>query len=128
MNSGKFNTTTKIKISTLNGNVLKVTNYNVYEEPYEEYKIRPKCSICGGDVGCICYNYDNSDNPAEDATDGLLKRWCCEKAHCICEFLKDYNPEKYKELVKKYGDDEWSISEVLQEEFVDNDENIFCEV
>ena len=130
MSSGKFNTSTKNKLTTKYGKILKVTHYESDEAyPIMEYKIRPICSICGGDVGCVCYNNDNSDDePYDAAIKGLQQKWCCEKSHCICEFMKEYNSEKYKKLVKKYGNDEQSISDNLLEEFVDSGEDIFCEV
>jgi hypothetical protein len=129
MNSGKFNTTIKTKISTPNGNILKITHYRQRdeEEPCDEYKILPKCSICGDGI-CVCYNDDNSDDPLKDATEGLLKQWYCEKSHCICEFMKTIDEDRYKELVKKYCGDECAICEALQEEIPENDDGIFCEV
>jgi len=128
-NSGRFETTTKIKISTPYGNILKVTHYDVDEEPHNEYKMRPKCSICGGNVNCVCYNDNNSDEPLQSAIDAFQKEWCCEKIHCICEFMKSTYTDMYEELKAKYGDDEWSIVESLRGEVIDSDDDgIFCEV
>ena len=125
--TGRFNTITKNKIKTGYGIILKVTHYED-GDIYEDYKIRPKCGICGGNVGCICFNDDNSNDPLETAIESLQKTWSCEKSHCICEYLKNYSPDKYKELVKIYGNDEGSIAEELSEEYIDGGEDIFCEV
>lgn len=123
--SGKFDTTTKTKIHTEHGTILKVTIYDADERNYiTEYRIKPKCDICGGDVGCVCFHEDNSDNPYRDAFEHLIKRWLCDKAHCICTFMKDSSI--YKKLEEKYGDDEWSIAEALQEEMQYDGEDIFC--
>lgn len=128
IDSGRFNTTTKVKISTQFGTILKVTHYNIDEDPYDEYRIRPKCSKCGGDVGCVCYNYNNSDDPEQSAIDGLQSRWVCDKIHCLYEYMKEYTPEKYNKMKAIYGDDEWSIVEALQDEMQEDDNGIFCEV
>jgi hypothetical protein len=127
INTGKFYTTTKIKISTPNGNVLKVSHYNIDEEPWDEYKIRPKCSICGGDVGCVCYSENNVDDPLQKATDGLKQKWTCEKTHCVYKFLEQINSEEIKRLKLTYGEDEQAIVEELQDEYCEEEE-IFCEV
>ena len=128
--SGKFNTSIKSKILTVYGNILKVTYYRPLDEevPHDEYKIRPKCSICGGDVGCVCYNDDNSDDPLKSAIEGLQQQWCCEKPHCICEFMKTIYTDKYEELVKMYGDDEYAICDALQDMMQEDDMGIFCDV
>jgi len=127
-NSGRFNTTTKVKLSTPNGSVLKVTNYLVDEEPFDDYRIRPKCEFCGGDVGCVCYSVHEYTDPLIEATEGLLKDWCCEKIDCLYKALEKYNPDKLKSLKLTYGDDKQSIVDALMEEFTDDDTNLFCEV
>lgn len=130
-NSGKFNTSTKTKISTPHGNILKIIHYNSADEEqqHSEYKIKPKCSICGGNASCICYNDDNSDDPFQSAIDGLQKTWCCEKLHCICEFMKTIYSNRYEKLAKMYNDDEYAIYEALQEMMSEEDDyGIFCEV
>ncbi len=127
MSTGRFDTTTKTKLTTKYGKILKVTHFEYCIE-YAEYKIKPTCSICGGDVGCVCYNDDNSDAPFDSAIKGLQQEWCCEKSQCICDYVKKNNPKEYKKLTDKYGDDIWSISEVIQEEWGDYGEDIFCGV
>lgn len=128
MNEGRFDTTTKTKLTTKYGNILKVINYESEGQEQIDYKIRPTCSICGGDVSCVCYNDDNSNEPFDAAINGLQQQWCCEKPHCICEFTKTIWTEKYEELVAKYGNDEHTICEVLREEMSEDDDGIFCEI
>jgi len=129
INSGRFNTTTKVKIETPYGVILKVTNYPVCEDSYEEYKIRPKCAICGEKALCMCFTYDNSDDPEQDAIDNLQRDFTCEKPNCICKSFKKIEPEVYVKLEKKYGDDIWSICEKLQEKYyTEDDDGIFCEI
>lgn len=128
-NSGRFETTTKVKVSTPNGNVLMVNHYPVDEEPFVDYRIRPKCSICGGNAPCMCFGYDNFDDPLEEATESLLKEFVCENPHCICKIYKKIKPEEYKKLKKKYGDDVWSICEkIAKRYFTEDDDGLFCEV
>jgi hypothetical protein len=123
--TGRFETTTKDKIITENGKILKVVIYG-YEDPHEEYRIRPKCEFCGEDIGCVCYTYDNSNNPFKEAKKGLISNWCCDNIHCIYKYLKKYNREKYNELVSKYGDDEYAIVEELVLDFPEDDDGLFC--
>ncbi len=128
INSGRFETSTKVKISTPNGNVLKVTHYPIDEEPFDDYRIRPKCEFCGGDVGCVCYSEGEYDNSLSEATDGLLRDWCCEKIDCLYKALEKYNPDKLTSLKLTYGDDKWSIVDAMMEDFPEDDYGIFCEV
>jgi len=77
MSEGRFNTSTKNKLTTKYGKILKVTHYRQRDEEYPDtdYRIRPTCSICGGDVGCVCYNDDNSnDEPYDAAIKGLQQK------------------------------------------------------
>lgn len=131
-NSGRFETTTKVKIPTPFGVVLKVTIYNIDEEPIEpiiEYRIRPKCAICGENAPCMCFSYDNFDNPEQESIDTLQKELTCEKSHCICETFKKMMPEEYTRLEKEHGGDVLSICEALQEKYyTEADDGLFCEV
>ena len=105
-----------------------VTHYSD-EEPHVEYRIRPTCQFCGGDVGCICFNYDNSDDPEKEAEDGLLRNWNCERVDCTYKAIEKYNPESLIPLIKKYGDDKWSIVEEILEKYPEQDsDGIYCEV
>ncbi len=126
-NSGRFETTTKTKIDTKNGKILMVTHYSD-EKPYTDYRIRPRCEFCGGDVGCVCYNECEYDDPLTEAIDGLLRDWCCEKIDCLYKALEKYNPDKLVSLKLTYGDDKWSIVDAMMEEFPDDDYSLFCEV
>ena len=126
--SGKFDNTTKVKIETPYGNILKVTHYHIGEEPYDEYKVRPKCAICGGKALCMCFSDDNSDNPEQEAIDSLQRDFTCEKPHCICEIFKRIRPEEYAKLEMTFGNDIWSICEELQEKYyMEDDDGLFCE-
>lgn len=128
-NSGRFETTTKTKIQTPKGNILKVTHYDIDEEPYDKYKVRPKCSICGENISCLCYNDDNSDDPLQSAINTFYREWACNNIHCICEYMKTHYTRKYEELATIFGDDESAIVESLLDEMSDyDDESIFCEI
>jgi hypothetical protein len=130
-NSGRFETTTKIKINTPHGSILKVVHYEIDEEPHDEYKVRQKCSICNGSTICLCYNDNNSDDPLQSAIDSLSRKWYCDKVHCICEYIKKNLPDKYEELRAAYNNNESAMVESLQDEiFVDDndDDEIFCEI
>ena len=129
--SGQFETTTKVKINTPQGNILKVAHYEIDEEPYDEYKVRQKCSVCGESTICLCYNDNNSDDPLQSAIDSFSKEWCCDKVHCIYEYIKKNLLDKYEELRAAYNNDESAMVESLQDEiFVDDsdDNGIFCEI
>jgi hypothetical protein len=126
--SGKFDTSTKTKLTTKFGKILKVTSYESEGQEFVEYRIKPKCSYCGGDVGCVCYHDDNSDEPYDAAIRGLQTGWICEKVDCIITYLKENNPEHYTELTKEFGDDKLSIVEYLQEQMCEDNSEIFCEV
>lgn len=118
--AGRFETSTKTKISTEYGTVLKVTTY--YDEGYveEDYKIKPKCTVCGGGVECLCYD------SFETAIDNLKKEWVCCGNICIVEDIKKSNPDYYEELVKKFGDDIDSIADEIRENWPELDEGELC--
>lgn len=118
--AGRFETSTKTKITTEHGTVLKVTVYN--DEGYIEdnYKIKPKCSVCGEGIECLCYD------SLETAIDNLKREWVCCNANCIVKDTKKSNPNYYEELARKFGDDIDSIADEIRENWPELGEGELC--
>ncbi len=127
--AGRFNTETKTKISTEHGTILKVTLYLEDNFVIEEYRIRPKCDECGGDLDCICFNENNSDKPFEDAIINLKRKWICARPQCQVNYLKKDDPEYYKELFDSYnGNIEEMAQGLLDDMDSDLDEGELCSI
>lgn len=126
----RFDNTTKTKIVTEHGTVLKVDYYDADGEHYIDYKIRPRCSICGKVVDCVCYNEDNSDNPFNTALSSLKTKWTCDNSNCLVEFMEKHNPDLLSQIKKEHGNDPDEISYALIAIlFIDNVESDgeFCD-
>lgn len=125
--AGRFPTSTKTKIKTEWGTILKITTYDPDDgefPPKEEYKIKPKCQFCGNPVDCYCYNDDNCDSGMdlfEKALEDLKKKWMCMSTSCIIQGLKEYDPDRYKELKDLYEDDKESIADEIRDNLPDMD-------
>ena len=126
--SGRFDTSTKTKIKTKYGTILKVTTYDSDPEsyPYTEYKIRLVCDICGKPIECFCFNSDNCDFPYEDALSNIQKCWLCEKDECLVKYEKENDPEHYRNLHTNYNGDKKAIAEAISDELGTLDEGGYC--
>lgn len=114
--TGPFDTSTKTKIKTPYGTILKVSRYEVgFGRPETEYKIHGKCSYCGADMGCWCFEEDNCDDPIQEATDCLRGGFVCESPTCVIACKMNDDPDFVAELRDKYSDDEDSIMDEIME-------------
>lgn len=127
----KFEEITKTKIKTEHGTVQKVhiKRHGLYmiDDEKTEYRINPKCYLCGEKLGCRCYSDDNSDTPFETAKEDLKKEWVCTKPECVIECFKRTSSAEYERLKVKYGDDIWAIVEEITENWDMDDEGEFCD-
>ncbi len=125
--SGRFDTSTKTKILTEFGTILKV---DIYKDGYhfEEYRIRPVCSHCNGKMDCVCYSEDNCEEPYEYAIGDLQKRWTCTKPDCVVDYVRTDDPEYYKDLIAKHGNDKWSMAQDIMDDWSEMDEGEFCNI
>ena len=121
MSSGRFDNTTKTKIKTPYGTVLKVTRYEEDSNPDTEYKARPVCTYCKEPVDCYCFNDSDYENALEEATELLQLGLVCDNPQCIIKQGLDNNPELTNQLIFNYGEDVWSISNAIQESWPDWD-------
>ena len=110
----QFDTTTKVKLKTKYGTILKVTHYSPEFESYNEYKINPKCKICGDNIGCMCFDWNNSDEPYETAVDHLESTWICNKQRCVFKSAKDDDPEHFDDMYDVFKGDERKLLHHLQ--------------
>ena len=125
--AGRFNTQTQTRISTEHGTILKVMMY-LDDGVLIDYRIRPKCSLCGGNVGCVCYNEDNSDAPFKEAFTSLMKEWICEKSVCIVNYVKTDDPEYYQDLFEKNkGDVDNMALNISDDVDCDMEDGEFCQ-
>lgn len=115
MTSGRFDTSTKTKIKTPYGTVLKVTRYEEDSNPDIEYKVRPKCIHCKKADECYCFNEGDYENALESATELLQFGMVCDTPLCVIKQGLDNNPDKTNELILKYGDDVYAIADELWE-------------
>lgn len=118
--AGRFETTTKTKITTEHGTILKVTTY--YDEGYTEdnYKIKPKCGVCGEGIECLCYD------SFKTAVSNLERGWICSNTVCVIEDTKKSNPDYYEELMKKFKGDQYAVAEEVRENWSELEEGELC--
>lgn len=111
--SGRFKTTTKTRIRTKYGTILKETTYDVDPESYPdiEYKIRPVCYCCGNPIDCLCFNSDNCDDLYEDALFNLKRQWICGSVMCLIQYQKEIDFKHYDVLYGNYKGNLYKISE-----------------
>ena len=115
MTSGRFDTTTKTKIKTPYGTVLKVAHYDYdFTLPDIEYKIKGVCKRCGASIGCYCFNEDKYDDALGNAIEALQFGFLCDNPQCIIRYEMDYNPENADKLIQMYGEDVKGISNAIQ--------------
>lgn len=126
MSTGPFDTTTKTKIKTPYGTVLKVTTYEIDNiHPSVEYRTKPKCVICGEVSDCMCYQEDN-DFTFEDAEGGLKIGLICGDPDCVIEYQRENDPVLFIELIKLHGTDPYELRDAIWEswgEWDDGPEN-----
>jgi hypothetical protein len=112
--SGRFDTSTKTKIKTEHGTILKVV---VYEDdctrPDIEYRIRGICDYCGDKLDCWCFTDEQFKDPLQEATDYLVRGFVCDKPECVIKFEEKNDPEQLKILQANYKDDEYGLQNML---------------
>lgn len=114
--SGRFETTTKTRIKTKYGTILKVITYDDDPDAYPdvEYKIRPICEYCGRAIECLCFNSENCDFPYEDALFNLQRCWICGSNTCLIKYQKESDPEYYSYLHANYNGNRMLIADHLE--------------
>jgi len=123
MTSGRFDTTTKTKIKTPHGTVLKVARYDYdFLQPDIEYKIRGVCRQCGKPTECFCYDESEFSNAFESAIEGLRFGFLCDNPQCVIRCEMETNPERVDELIDKYGEDINAICDAIYESWGEWDE------
>lgn len=114
--SGRFETSTKTKIKTEHGTVLKVVTYGEdCIHPSVEYRIRGICKYCGDKLDCWCFTDEYCKNPLQEAKDYLVGGFICDEPTCVIKSMKKNDPEKLKEFMKMYGEDEYAVRNAIQE-------------
>jgi len=129
--TGRFETSTKTKIHTEHGTLLKIITYNSDGEdstPYTEYRIRTKCHICGKTMECICFNVCNSDNPFNDAMCNLERYWICGATDCLIANQKEEDMELYVYFAEQYNNDKEAIAECIADQLGCMEEGDLCVV
>ena len=121
--TGRFDSSTKTKIKTEHGTILKVATY---EEdctgPTIEYKIRGICKYCGDKLDCWCFTDEYFEDPLQEAKDCLVGGFICDEPACVIKSEKKNDPEKLKEFMKMYGEDEYAVRDAIQESWGEWDE------
>lgn len=127
---GRFKNTTKTKIKTQRGTILKVTTYDGahYSYPEMEYKVKSACSICGADMGCLCFNSDNSDDPYNDAVSCLKIYWVCDKDDCLIDFMKNDDPEHYGIICEVHAGNKKAITNAISDQLGSLDCGDYCNI
>ena len=124
----QFETTTKVKIKTEWGTILKVTHYSPEFEPYNEYKINPKCMMCGRNIGCMCFDWDNSESPYQAAIEHLMSTWICNLEKCVFESAKSDDPEYFDDMYEIFKGDKRKLLQHLQFKDGNVSESNFCSI
>ena len=117
--TGQFESTTKTKIKTEHGTVLKETTYEPgCSELYIEYKTAPRCSICGDRLDCMCFS------SLESATKSF------KKGDCWFKYELGNDPDYVKQLIEEHNGDVDAVKEHLVEVMCDSDvnEGSWCEL
>lgn len=122
MSTGRFDTSTKTKIKTPFGTVLKVIRYEEDSNPDVEYKARPICSYCKTPMDCYCYNDGDFEDALEKATELIQFGMVCDNPQCVIKMEKVRNPENLERLEGKYPDDEYGLRDAIQESWPECDE------
>ena len=124
--TGRFETTTKTKIRTPNGTIIKIVRYPEDSEPFTEYNIRPICAICKEPIECLCFNLNNSDEPREDALNNLQHEWVCSGVECQLKYMKEDNPEQYERIKEVCEGDEYRMSNMISDLMPELEDGDFC--
>jgi hypothetical protein len=106
--------TTKTKIKTQHGTILKVTTYEYGEQPDIEYKVRTHCVRCGCDTGCLCFQ-ESEGYSIKDVIAYAPYELLCDKNECIIEFESQHDPELLKILQDKYKNDEIGLAQAIED-------------
>lgn len=115
MSSGSFETTTRTKIKTAFGTVLKLTRYNPHGEPEVEYWARPKCTYCKTVTECLCYSEFDYYDALGRATELLQMGTVCENPQCVIKCALRCDPEWTELLIRKHGVDVYAIRDAIWE-------------
>ena len=124
--TGRFESTTKTRIHTSDGTIIKTVRYPEDSEPFIEYNIRPICTICKEPIECLCFNLDNSDEPREDALNNLQYKWICSGVECRLKFMKEDDPEKYKEIEELCNGEAYLMSNMISDLMPELEDGDFC--
>ena len=124
--TGRFETSTKTRIKTKFGTILRTARYSEDSFPEIEYTIRPICNYCKESIGCVCFNPDNSENPYEDALSTLEGAWTCGKVKCVLAYQKENDPEYYEIMKANYNGDEEALAEAFSEIMPELEDGDFC--
>lgn len=125
MSLGRFDTSTKTKIKTPYGTILKVSRYEEdCTEPDIEYKVRLVCTYCKELVDCYCFNDDDYElgNAFEEATELLQFGMVCDNPQCVIKRGLDNEPDATNALILKYGEDVYAIRDAIWESWGEWDE------
>jgi len=121
--TGRFDTSTKTRIKTKHGTVLKVVTYKEdCTRPDIEYRIRGICKYCGDKLDCWCFTDEYFDDPLQEATDCLVGGFICDEPACVIKSEKENDPKKLKELMKRYGEEESAVRDAIQDSWGEWDE------
>lgn len=124
--TGRFETSTKTKIRTPHGTILKTVTYDGESRPFVEYNIRPICKYCKNPVGCVCFNVDNSDHPYEDAVSVLQGPWICVKIDCLLQYHKEDDPEYYACVESNFSGNKKEMAIIFSDTMPELEEGDFC--
>ena len=124
--TGRFETTTKTKIRTPNGTILKIVTYDGEFPPYIDYNIRPICEYCNKPAGCVCFNVDNSIKPYEDAVSVLKGLWICGNVDCILKHYKEDDPDYYSCIESNFNGDKKEMANMFFSLMPELEEGEFC--
>lgn len=124
--TGRFETSTKTRIKTEFGTILKIIRYSEDSLPEIEYNIRPACAYCGDSVNCLCFNLDNSEHPFDDALSILEGTWICGKDKCVIAYQKENDPEYYETMNANYNGNEKALADAFSDLMPELEEGDFC--
>lgn len=124
--SGRFESSTKTRIHTPYGTIIKITTYPEDSEPFTEYNIRPICAICKEPIECLCFNFNNSDEPHKEALKQLQCEWVCTGVECRLKYMKGDDPEQYKIIKEVCEGDAYRMSNTISDLMPELEEGEFC--
>ena len=124
--SGRFESSTKTRIHTSGGTVIKIVRYPEDSEPFTEYNIRPICAICKEPIECLCFNFNNSDDPHTDAVRHLQMDWICTGVECRLKYMKEDDPEQYERIKEVCEGEPYRMSNMISDLMPELEDGDFC--